>query len=533
MEGRWTELWERLPDYLSGHLLLALPAILCGVFLSVPLGILSARNPRVRGPLMTVASLAQTIPSIALLAIMVAILGGTIGYRPAFVALLIYSMLPILRNTLTGLEEVDPAMREAARGVGMTGLQSLWRIELPLALPVILTGVRTATVWVVGITTLSTPVGAPSLGNFIFSGLQLRDWAQVYFGCLFAMALTLVLDQAVHGFEVAARRRRWWPAMAGGGVLLSTLMAAFLPGAIGPSQRVSDLASKEAVAGEEGGNRPQRAPLEGRSYTVGAKGFTEQAILGELLSLMLEAQGASTEIKGNMGSTIVFDALRNDTLDVYIDYSGTIWATVMGRDDPAGRHAMAIEVAHYLRQEHGILTLGRLGFENAYCLALRNDDARRLGLRTIADLSQVAEGLTLGGSPEFLGRPEWTRVRSLYDLQGMRTRGMEGTFMYRAARDGQVDVIGAYSTDGRIEAFDLRVLQDTRQGFPPYDAILMVAPGKSGDLALHRALAPLVQAIDGVTMRRANLLVDVEGKTPAEAARFLLRVVAGREPGAP
>ncbi|HSP42782.1 MAG TPA: ABC transporter permease, partial [Luteolibacter sp.] len=232
MEEKLRELFLVLPDYLGGHLLLAVPAIVLGVLVSVPLGILSARNAAVRGPLMTVASLAQTVPSIALLAIMVALLGGTIGYKPAFIALLIYSMLPILRNTLTALEEVDPAMREAARGVGMTPGQSLWRVELPLALPVILAGIRTATVWVVGITTLSTPVGAPSLGNYIFSGLQLRDWTQVYFGCFFAMGLTLVLDQVIHLFEIAARRQRAPLAWAAGGILAAIIGIGLAPVAI-------------------------------------------------------------------------------------------------------------------------------------------------------------------------------------------------------------------------------------------------------------------------------------------------------------
>ena len=165
-------LFEQLPDLLGGHLTLAVPAIFMGVLISVPLGILCVKSARIRGPVMSLVSLVQTIPSIALLAIMVALLGGTIGYWPAFIALLIYSILPIIRNTIVGLESVDPAMREAAKAVGMRPVQQLLWVELPLALPVILAGVRTATVWVVGIATLSTPVGAPSLGNYIFDNVN-------------------------------------------------------------------------------------------------------------------------------------------------------------------------------------------------------------------------------------------------------------------------------------------------------------------------------------------------------------------------
>lgn len=521
MSAALRELFNKLPDYLGGHLLLAVPAIIGGVLLSVPLGVVAHRSAALRGPLMTFASLTQTIPSIALLAIMVALMGGVIGYQPAFVALLIYSMLPILRNTLTGLQGVDPAMKEAARGVGMTDWQALRRVELPLALPVILAGIRTATVWVVGITTLSTPVGAPSLGNYIFSGLQLRDWPQVYFGCLFAMALTLVLDRAVHLFEVAAARRQFAPAWAGAGILAVVLAAGLMPTLgslrIGPT---SDTARRsDGAAGAPAAQPGER--LAGRSYRLGAKGFTEQAILGAWLSRVLEAEGAETDVLGNMGSTILFDALRHNTLDLYVDYTGTIWTTVMNRDRPVRRIPMFLEVADHLRDEHGILCVGRLGFENTYCLAMRRDKAARLGVRRIGDLAPHLAGRTLAGDPEFFGRPEWIRVRDLYGLRDLATQGMDATFTYQAVRDGQVDVISGFSTDGRLAAYDLTLLEDPRQAFPPYDAIILLSPRASTDVALVRALLPRLNRISGDIMRRANLLVDVEEKAVSEAAAFL------------
>lgn len=520
MNGKLAELFALLPDYLGGHLLLAVPAIVVGVLISVPLGILAYQRSGVRGPVMTVASLAQTIPSIALLAIMVAILGGTIGYRPAFIALLVYSMLPILRNTLTALEEVDPAMREAARGVSMKPKEALLLVELPLALPVILAGIRTATVWVVGITTLSTPVGAPSLGNYIFSGLQLRDWTQVYFGCLFAMGLTLVLDQVVHLSEVAAQRRS--PKLMGiaGGVLAAILIAGFMPALLDAGRRGSDTVVETTTSGAQAIPKDTLL-LRNQEFKVGAKSFTEQAILAQWLADALESQGAETEILGNMGSTILFDALANNTLDVYIDYSGTIWATVMKRENPVGRTAMFIEVSHYLKEEHDIMTLGRVGFENTYCLALTRSEAERLNLRRINDLVPYLNQLTLGGDPEFFGRPEWTRVRDLYGLDGLKTRGMDATFMYQAVRDGQVDLISGFSTDGRIPAYDLVVLQDPKQAFPPYDAMILASPKASRDPALAQALQPLLHSINAKKMRAANRMVDLDKASPAEAATLL------------
>ncbi len=256
MSPRLAALLTQLPDLLGGHLTLAVPAIALGVLASVPLGIACVKQPRIRGTVMTAVSLVQTVPSIALLALMVAVLGGTIGFRPAFIALLVYSALPIVRNTIVGLEGVDPAMREAARAVGMRPLQSLLRVELPLAFPVILAGIRTATVWVVGIATLSTPVGAPSLGNYIFSGLQLRDWNRVLFGCVITMLLSLVLDQLLAAVERGVQHRQprlAWAATAMLGIVLA--------GGLAPSLLQRTAAGLAAVATATEANSEQDAAV--------------------------------------------------------------------------------------------------------------------------------------------------------------------------------------------------------------------------------------------------------------------------------
>ncbi len=171
MSSNLAERWAELPDLLAGHMLLSLAAILVGLSISLPLGILAASRPRLAAVVFNAASVIQTIPGLALLALMVPLLGGMIGYAPAFLALMLYSILPILRNTIVGLQGLDPVVREAARGIGMTPRERLWQVELPLALPVIVAGLRTAVVWVVGAATLATPVGASSLGNYIFAGL--------------------------------------------------------------------------------------------------------------------------------------------------------------------------------------------------------------------------------------------------------------------------------------------------------------------------------------------------------------------------
>lgn len=520
MNERLAALFSQLPDLLGGHLLLAVPAIAIGVLASVPLGIACVKQPAIRGPVMTVVSLVQTVPSIALLALMVAVLGGTIGFRPAFIALLVYSALPIVRNTIVGLEGIDPAMREAARAVGMRPVQSLLKVELPLAFPVILAGIRTATVWVVGIATLSTPVGAPSLGNYIFSGLQLRDWNRVLFGCVITMLLSLLLDQLLGAIERGVQQRRPRLAWAATGLLSVVLVGGLVPSLL--HRTPAGLAVLAGATGEPSRQATSTSlPLAGEQLTVGAKGFSEQLILAEVIQQRLAAEGAEVSELGSMGSTILFDALASGSVDLCVDYTGTLWSTVLERSDFPPRDQLRIEMAAALLADRSITTLGPLGFENTYALLLRRDVAEGRGLTTIDDLVPLAAELRIGGDPEFFARPEWERVRSRYGLEGCREVGMESTFMYAAVAEGQVDVAVGFSTDGRIDAFDLVTLADPRGAFPPYDAVVLLSPEASANPAIAETLRPLIGSLPVERMRQANRRVDQDGETPAAVAKSL------------
>jgi len=516
MNSNLAERLNELPDLLSGHVLLSLAAITVGLAISLPLGIFAAPRKRFASAVLNIAGVIQTIPGLALLALMVPLLGGTIGYAPAFMALMLYSILPILRNTVVGLQGVDAGVVEAARGLGLTQAQRLWQVELPLALPVIVAGIRTSIVWVVGAATLATPVGAPSLGNYIFAGLQTRNWLSVLFGCLFAAGLAVLLDQLIRLFEVAARDRRKALAIQVSAILTVVILASILPRFIdfappaqpNPSQQVASVRAGEGA-------------LRGETVRLGAKAFTEQYILAELMEDVLNTAGADVERLDNLGSTIAFDALRNNEIDAYVDYTGTIWATVMNRDEAINRHAMFVEIAAYLHEEYGILTLGRLGFENAYGFAMRRDQAEALGVSSLSDLAAHADALEVGGDAEVFTRSEWINTRDAYGLAAMSTRAMDATFMYDAVRDGQVDVISAYTTDGRIAAYDLQVLADPRGILPPYDAIILLSPEAAAKPGLADALAGLVGAISDTDMREANRLTDLERETPEQAAQWL------------
>jgi osmoprotectant transport system permease protein len=503
-----------LPEYLTGHLQLSLVAIALGTAISVPLGIAATRMPRLQGPVLAVAGAIQTIPGLALLAVVVPLLAAlgvqSIGFLPAIVGLTLYGLLPILRNTVTGIDGVDPALKEAALGVGMTDAQQLRRVELPLAMPVIVAGIRTATVWTVGMATLSTPVGGTSLGNYIFGGLQTRNYAAVLVGSAAAAALALSLDALVHALESGLRRRRRAPvvvAAAGLALLYGYTAWSFVA---------------EIAARDEG------------EVVVGAKTFTEQYVLADALGLWLEREARiPSRVVPSLGSTVAYDALRAGDVDVYVDYTGTLWTAILGRAEPPADRAAAIdEIAALLRERDGVELVAPLGFENAYVLAMRGDHARKLGIRTISDLARHAGKLSIGSDYEFFDRSEWRSIEDGYGLRFAEKRKMDPSLLYQAIELGNVDVISAYTTDGRIAALDLVVLEDDRHAIPPYDAVVLASP----ELARERpdaiaALSRLRGAIDAETMRRANLAVDEDGETPgAVAARLVERLTAAPAP---
>jgi osmoprotectant transport system permease protein len=496
------ELFEELPELLGGHLLLSVSAVAVAAAISLPLGVIAASRPRLAGVILTAAGIVQTVPSLALLALMVPLLGGMIGFVPAFAALTVYGLLPILRNTVVGLREVNPALVEAARGVGMSERQSLFRVRLPLAAPVILAGLRTAVVLTVGTATLATPVGGESLGRYIFQGLQTRNHVSTVFGCVFAAVLAVVLDQLVRLLEAAARRRSrklLFAGVAGLGVVLA--------GGLAPT-----------LASLRFGPRP---------VVVGSKPFTEQFILAEALTRRLEAAGFEVDARPGLGTNPLFEGITRGSVDCYVGYTGTLWTAVLKRKGVADPDTTLAEVTRELRQRHGVVCLGRLGFENAYCLAMRRSRAEQLGIRSLADLARRGDRLKLGVDMEFTARPDWVRVRDGYGLDRLRIVGMDANLMYQAVGSGAVDVISAYSSDGRIAAMDLVVLDDPKRAFPPYDAVLLLSARAASKPELVEALRPLLDSVGPDAMRRANKAVDVDKASPAAAARELLDTLGG------
>lgn len=507
MSEEWRDLLEKLPDYLGGHMLLSVAALTLGIAMCLPLGIIASRRPRLAETLLGAASILQTIPTLALLVLMVPLLGGLIGNWPAFVALTLYSLLPILANTVLGIRGVDPTLVEAARGLGMSERQLLRGVQLPLATPVIIGGVRTATVLVVGTATLATPVGGRSLGNYIFSGLEMNNMTATLFGCILAAALALVMDQLVRLLEVASRRRNRhlaYVALGGLGLVLAG-------GLYGPIARLF---------------RPEPVVIAGAP-------FTEQFILAEVMKQKLLAAGIpEVDQRPGMGETIQFLALKHNQIDCCVNYTGNVWVTLMREKRvPKSRKEAFDRATTELHGKYGIHCLGRLGFENAYVFVMQKTFAEEKGIESIDDLTTKAEpSWEIGGDTQFFERPEWRHVRDAKKLKFARTRAMDPTLLYDAVggRSAKVQVICAYSSDARTKRDSLLILKGSEQVFPPYDAVLLLSPKAAANPTIRAALQPLVDNIKQQMMENANERVDRHHESPRVAASQLLQTIDAR-----
>jgi osmoprotectant transport system permease protein len=325
----------------------------------------------------------------------------------------------------------------------------------------------------------------------------------VLFGCAAAAALALTVDGLLALMESGLRQRpghrRRLRIASGGAGLLALLIAAFLPAQTGSPTK---------------------------PYVVGAKTFTEQYILSELIVQRLREAGLPATTREGLGANVIFEALRAGDIDVYVDYSGTLWANQFHRTDIKPRRALLSELKGMLASEK-VTLLGELGFENAYALVMPRPRAEALHIRSIADITAHAHQLSIAGDYEFFSRPEWAALTKAYDLRFRAQRQMQPDFMYAAVAAGEVDVIAGYTSDGLIAKYDLVVLDDPKAAIPPYDAVLLISPSRADDARLREALRPLLGAISIDAMRGANLRAANGGEagSVADVARALWETI--------
>jgi osmoprotectant transport system permease protein len=501
----WTSHWPELAAMLQRHILLVGLSTLVALLIGLPAGVLAAHRPAIGRYALAVANIAQTIPSLALLGFLLPVpfIGG-VGPRVAIVALILYALLPIVRGTMAGLKSIDPAIIEAGRAMGMTTTQLLWLVELPLALPSIVSGIRVATVISIGTATVAAAVGAGGLGEYIFRGLSMVDSTVILAGAVPVGVLAIAADLLL---TVAERRLQPSRRQSGASGRLAAGMLAL----------VALLLAAAIVA------RPAAGAI-----VVGSKNFTEQIILGELLAQAIESQGVAVTRKLNLGGTFICDrALRSGDIDIYAEYTGTALTAVFR--EPVVRDAAAtLETVRDRYAASGLTVLPPLGFNNTFAILVRRADAETLGLRSIGDLRRVAARWTAGFGYEFLDREDGYRgLAAAYDLRFAREpKVMDLTLMYRALASGEVDVIAGDATSALVDALELTILEDDRAYFPPYDAVpvarsamLLTYP------AVHDAVARLAGRISAAQMRALNHAVDVERRDVAQVVReFLSRL---------
>jgi osmoprotectant transport system permease protein len=501
--------WEQTLVFLS----LTLRGLGVALVVGIPVGIVLSRLPRVSTPVIAVLAVVQTMPSLALLALLIPFL--SLGQRAAVFAAGVYSLFPIVLNTHLGITQVSPAIRDAARGMGMTGRQILWHVELPLAFPVILAGVRTGAVYAIGIVTVCSLVGAGGLGDYITTGLTRGDDDLIFLGAIPILLLTLVVFWSLGGLAWLARKHNTRGLIAGGALIL--------------------LLSVYALYAEV---RPwfssQRPDVR-----IGGKNFTEGRILTEILKQMLEAHTDLTvEVKQNIGSHLAYRALLNNDINLMFEYTGSLLTAKDGLDLPVPSNKAVITrlVREQMQLRYNLVLLDTFGFNNAYVFCVPRALAQRFALRSISDLRRVSQ-LRVVVDLEFKDRPDgWKGLVQTYGLHFRREpQQVSPDMRYRALKSNQADIVLGFATDSEIEDLDLVMLEDDKSYFPDYHG----APLVRGELLQrHPEIAEVLNRlqIDDRTMRRLNAQVTKEKRSEIEVAReFLLQrgFLGGPGPGTP
>lgn len=496
------------------HLALVFFSTLIAILIGIPTGILLTRKRSLRGPVLGIANVMQTIPSLALFGFLIPLpfIGG-IGARSALVALVVYALLPIISNTVTGILSVAPSMREAAVAMGMTDRQVLWQVELPLATSVILTGVRVATVISVGVTTIAAAVGAGGLGVYIFRGLRQYDNNLLIAGAgsaaLMALAADFSLGVLEQYFAATGQRKARISAVQKFGlaaialVVLAMLLFSFR-------------------GSESGANA---GASQGR-IVVGSKDFTESALLGEITAQMLEARGVAVERKFELGGNLPHEALLSGQIDVYPEYTGTSYTTILHHQPISDPRAVYDQVKREYADKFKVVTSPPLGFENTFAILVRGEVARRLNLKTISEAAKYTPQWRAGLGQDFKSRADgYPGFSRAYGLQfAGPPREMDLSLTYIALSSGQVDLIAGNSTEGRIAALDLVQLEDDRHYFPPYEAVLFARQDALARVpAFAETLARLAGTISTEEMRRLNYEVDGNKRDKKDVVREWLK----------
>lgn len=503
---------------MAEHLWLVVVSTSIAVAIGLPIGILLTRHARFRGPVLGVANVMQTVPSLALFGFLIPLpfIGG-IGARTAIVALVLYALLPIIRNTVTGILGVDANVRDAAVAMGMTDKQVLWQVEMPLAMSVILTGIRVAVVINVGVATIAAVVGAGGLGTYIFRGLRQYENTLTLAGAvpaaLMALSADFLLGRLEKRFDFGAGRKN-----SKKNTRIRNLILAF--GAIVIAFGAYTVWRTSASSGN---NRDVNNTTR---VIVGSKDFTESIILAEIVAQVLEARGVLVERNFELGGNVCHEALVAGKIDLYPEYTGTSYTAILKHSPITD----TLEVYNQVRKEYlekfNVDVSAPLGFSNDFAILVRGVEARKLNLKTISDAVPHARDWRAGFGQDFMARADgYSGFKNAYGFQfSYQPREMDLALTYRALASNKVDIIAGNSTDGLIAALDLVQLVDDKHYFPPYQAVILTRRETLDRVSqVKTVLDALSNAINTEEMRRLNYEVDGKKRLPKDVAREWLR----------
>ncbi|HKR01682.1 MAG TPA: ABC transporter permease/substrate-binding protein [Pyrinomonadaceae bacterium] len=506
--------WRDVLTLFGEHLLLVLISTSIAVAIGIPLGILLSRRPRLRAPVLGVANVMQTVPSLALFGFLIPLpLLGGIGARTAVVALVLYALLPVIRNTVTGILGVDKNVREAAVAMGMTDGQILRQVELPLAMSVILTGVRVAVVISVGVATIAAAVGAGGLGTYIFRGLRQYDNTLILAGAVPAALMALAAD-----FGLGLLEKRFDPAARQEARKRSPVVRALSFTAVGLILFVGAYSVWLSVRPSTGGTGEARA----ERVVVGSKDFTESVLLAEIFAQMLEARGVEVVRQYELAGNLSHESLLGGKIDCYPEYTGTSYMAILKHPLNTDARTVYETVRRDYEEKFDVETSPPLGFSNTFAILVRGDDARRLNLRTVTDAVPHAANWRAGFGQDFMSRADgYPGFARAYNLRfAAPPREMDLSLTYRALATRQVDLIAGNSTDGLIPTLDLFQLEDDRHYFPPYEAVILI---RRDTLRRVPAAGEVLNILGGKLstedMRRLNYEVDGNKRDKRDVVR--------------
>ena len=491
----WNERQSQLWAALLEHIQISFIALFFAVLIAIPLGIYLTNKKKIAESMIGITAVLQTIPSLALLGLLIPLFG--IGKVPAIIALVIYALLPILRNTYTGINEVDASLKEAATAMGMNTWKRLSKVELPLAMPVIMAGIRTAMVLIVGTATLAALIGAGGLGDLILLGIDRNNTYLIVLGAVPAAILALVFDFLLKKLEFLSFKKI---VAALSIVSIAALCIILLP-----------LINVD----------------EDETIVIAGKLGSEPEILINMYKLLIENETDLTvELKPGLGkTTFLFNALKSDSIDIYPEFTGTAISEFL-KEDAVNNDAGDVyeQAKEGMLDQFGMVMLSPMAYNNTYALAASEELAETYDLQTISDLKAIQDTVKAGFTMEFNDRNDgYVGIQKLYGIDFPNVTTMEPKLRYTAIEEGDINLLDAYSTDSEIRQYNLTVLEDDLQLFPPYQGAPLL---REETLEKYPEIADALNKLDGqITdneMREMNYQVNVEGKQAEDVAREYL-----------